>query len=104
MVTAILFITIGLTSLTVLLAFEQSQQPYLETAGLFLDSSFEVVSALGTVGLSTGLTDELSNGGRVIIILLMFLGRVGPITVFTALSRSEQRELIEFSSAEPLIG
>lgn len=104
MVTAMLFATIGVISVTALLAFEQSQQPYLESAGLFLDASFEVTSALGTVGLSTGLTSELSSGGRVIIILLMFMGRLGPITVFTALSRSDQREPIEFSSAEPLIG
>ena len=41
---------------------------------------FEVVSALGTVGLSTGLTATLSVMGKLFIIVLMFLGRVGPLT------------------------
>jgi trk system potassium uptake protein TrkH len=103
-VTAMLFSAIAVVSLTILLAFEQSGQPHVESKGLFLDATFEVVSALGTVGLSTGFTETLSGAGRVIIILLMFIGRLGPITMFAALSRSEQREPIEFSSEEPLIG
>ncbi len=46
---------------------------------------FEVVSALGTVGLSTGLTGTLSDTGRVVVVLLMFVGRLGPLTLFAAL-------------------
>jgi trk system potassium uptake protein TrkH len=41
---------------------------------------FEAASALGTVGLSTGITSSLSGYGKAIIILLMFIGRLGPIT------------------------
>jgi trk system potassium uptake protein TrkH len=104
MVTAMLFAAVATIALTVLLAFEQSQQPHIESKGLFLDAAFEVISALGTVGLSTGLTGGLNNAGRVIIMLLMFIGRLGPITVFAALSRSEQREAVEFSNEEPLVG
>lgn len=52
---------------------------------------FEVVSALGTVGLSTGITSELSRIGRTVIILLMFVGRLGPLTLLAAF-RPERRE------------
>ena len=47
---------------------------------------FEVTSALGTVGLSQGATPHLDGIGKIIIILTMFIGRVGPMTLFTLLS------------------
>lgn len=50
----------------------------------FSDIMFETISALGTVGLSTGITSLLSPLGKIIIISLMFIGRVGPITFGTA--------------------
>jgi len=49
--------------------------------GEFLDILFEVVSAFGTVGLSRGETGELDTLGRIIIGTMMFLGRVGPLTI-----------------------
>ncbi len=52
-----------------------------------VDIIFEQVSALGTVGLSTGITPDLSFWGRIIVILSMFIGRVGTLTVVFALSR-----------------
>jgi trk system potassium uptake protein TrkH len=52
---------------------------------------FETVSALGTVGLSTGITPDLSVGGRWIVIAAMFLGRTGPLTLFLALAARERR-------------
>ena len=45
------------------------------------DALYEVVSALGTVGLSRALTPRLDAIGRIIIILSMFLGRIGPISM-----------------------
>lgn len=47
----------------------------------FLDLAFESVSALGTVGLSMGVTPELSVAGRMVIALAMFAGRLGPLTL-----------------------
>ena len=47
----------------------------------FLIAAFEVASAFGTVGLSQGATGELNNIGRAIICLIMFLGRLGPLTL-----------------------
>ncbi len=48
---------------------------------------FEEVSAFGTVGLTTGITSELSDAGKLIIIVSMFIGRVGPLTLAFALSK-----------------
>jgi len=47
----------------------------------FLKAAFEVTSAFGTVGLSQGATGELNDFGRAIICLIMFLGRLGPLTL-----------------------
>ncbi|MEW6446732.1 MAG: TrkH family potassium uptake protein [Bacillota bacterium] len=52
----------------------------------FLRLLFEAVSAFGTVGLSTGITPELTPVGRVVIIMTMFVGRLGPLTVAFALA------------------
>lgn len=60
--------------------------------GHFLDICFEVTSAFGTVGLSRGYTSELSEFGRLVIIVVMFLGRVGPLTLgFFLATRSVPR-------------
>lgn len=55
----------------------------------FLTASFETVSAFGTVGLSLGFTPSLSKLGKVFIIILMLIGRVGPMTIAFALSRQK---------------
>jgi trk system potassium uptake protein len=65
---------------------------------------FEVVSALATVGLSTGITGEFSSLGHVILILLMFLGRLGPITLVSALALRERRRLYQLPEGRPIIG
>lgn len=57
--------------------------------GLFLETFFEVVSAFGTVGLSTGLTSGLSLSGKIIIVITMFIGRVGPVTVALAIGKTD---------------
>jgi Trk-type K+ transport system membrane component len=48
---------------------------------------FEQVSAIGTVGLSTGITPLLSDGGKLVLIVSMFIGRIGPLTLAFALSK-----------------
>lgn len=54
---------------------------YIQPADL-LPITFEATSALGTVGLSWGLTDELTNSSKYLVILLMFIGRVGALSIF----------------------
>jgi trk system potassium uptake protein TrkH len=50
------------------------------------DIIFEATSAIATVGLSTGATSQLDEIGKIIIIIAMFVGRIGPITLFMLLS------------------
>jgi len=68
---------------------ERAGISHQESRGLFLELLFEVVSAFGTVGLSTGLTSGLSAAGKVIIIATMFIGRIGPLTVALAIGKKE---------------
>jgi trk system potassium uptake protein len=55
-----------------------------------LNILFETVSALGTVGLSTGITPGLSTIGKIVIIFTMFIGRLGPLTLTLALTRAQR--------------
>ncbi|MBL8804183.1 MAG: potassium-transporting ATPase subunit KdpA [Planctomycetes bacterium] len=57
----------------------------------FVELLFETVSAFGTVGLSLGITSELTSWGRVAIILTMFVGRIGPMGVALAVGDSRER-------------
>jgi trk system potassium uptake protein len=102
--TAMLFTVIAAFALTALLVVEQSYGTLRSRQAPFLETMFEVVSALGTVGLSTGITPILSSPGKLILIGLMFLGRIGPISVFVALSRNEARDPLIYADEEPLIG
>lgn len=52
----------------------------------FIDVLFEAVSALGTVGASTGLTTELDDPSRIVVALAMYIGRLGPLTLVLALA------------------
>ncbi len=67
---------------------------------------FETVSALGTSGLSTGVTSQLSTFGRLLIIITMFVGRIGPFTLALAIGqRQRQRsERYRYPSAKVQIG
>jgi len=70
-----------------LLSLTETQRQPLEAARrAFLPLLFEAVSAFGTVGLSMGLTPGLSDAGKLTVILLMFLGRVGPLAFFAAIA------------------
>jgi trk system potassium uptake protein TrkH len=57
----------------------------------FLYLLFEAFSAFGTVGMSTGITPELTPASRIIVILTMFAGRLGPLTLVLALATRERR-------------
>jgi potassium uptake TrkH family protein len=65
---------------------------------------FEEVSAFGTVGLSTGITSELSLAGRVVIILSMFIGRVGTLTFALALSSRKSTKSYKYPKAHLMVG
>ncbi len=69
----------------------------------FENVTFEVVSAFCTVGLSTGLTPELTFGGKLIIIATMFVGRVGPLTLVLAIG-SRRAQKFEYPDEAVMIG
>lgn len=68
------------------------------------DTLFEVTSAASIVGLSTGISSELNTASRLIITLLMLVGRLGPITVGTALMLRERQRLYRFVEERPIVG
>nr|WP_106586221.1 potassium transporter TrkG [Murinocardiopsis flavida] len=65
---------------------------------------FEVISAFATVGLSTGITADIPVGGQLLLCFLMFIGRVGPITLAAALALRTRTRRIEFPEARPIVG
>jgi trk system potassium uptake protein TrkH len=65
---------------------------------------FEVVSALGTVGLSTGITPQLSDGGKILLMLLMFIGRLGPLTIAVAIAQQQPRPAVSYAEEQVMIG
>jgi len=70
----------------------------------FLEIVFEVFSAFGTVGLSAGITPDLSPVGRVVVIITMFVGRVGPLTMVFALAHRELRNGIHYPEERIMVG
>ena len=102
-VTALLFAVLAIAALVAVLV--------VETAGTltgrprwFLEALFECISALGTVGLSTGITPLLSDPGKLVLVGLMLAGRLGPITVAVALSREQRPYQPTYPEEAPLIG
>jgi trk system potassium uptake protein TrkH len=70
----------------------------------FIKILFEVTSAFGTVGLTMGLTPELSTLGKVLICLTMFAGRLGTITLAYALQPKQEKELFRYPEGKITIG
>jgi trk system potassium uptake protein TrkH len=102
--TALVFGVVVFAALMVLLALEQTKTAHTAAGEVFLDALFEVVSALCTVGLSTGITPALGDAAKSLLIVAMFLGRLGPITVFIVFSRAERDTKISYPEERPLIG
>lgn len=68
------------------------------------DVMFEAISAFSTTGLSTGITAQFTDPGKYLLIFLMFVGRVGPITLFAALASSRKPSYYHYPKEEVLIG
>jgi trk system potassium uptake protein TrkH len=65
---------------------------------------FEVASALGTVGLSLGITPELSDAGKIVLVLMMFWGRVGIVTFLYSLLKRQTGERVSYPVSEVPVG
>ncbi|GIV60500.1 MAG: potassium transporter TrkH [Rhodothermaceae bacterium] len=77
---------------------------HAQVSGRFLVYMFEVVSAFNTVGLTMGGTPELTGFGKGVIILLMFIGRVGPMTFAAALARRRRLRAFRYAHEDVIIG
>ncbi|ULO10377.1 Trk family potassium uptake protein [Paenibacillus sp. 19GGS1-52] len=70
----------------------------------FLSVLFEAISAFGTSGITMGLTTELTTLGKVLVIILMFVGRIGPLTLAYALKPKNSKELYRYPEGNITIG
>jgi len=78
-----------------MITFEKDKEP--------LDLLFETVSAYGTVGLSRNITPLLSNPGKIVIIITMFVGRVSLYTLLTSMMRQVKFTKYRYPTEEILI-
>lgn len=76
----------------------------LVTPFSFDETLFEATSAFATVGLSTGVTRTMPDTGRVLLIVLMFAGRIGPLTLASALALRERRRSYELPMERTIVG
>lgn len=76
---------------------------YLDSEKDLLGIAFECFSAYSTVGLSVGITDQLSNGSKIVLILMMFIGRVSMLSILIAIFRKEKFKNYRYSQEEILI-
>ncbi len=84
--------------------FETGGESHAATGGKFVELLFEAVSAFGTVGLSTGITPKLAPLSKLTLVVLMFVGRVGPLTLALAISRQRQASRISYPDGRVIIG
>lgn len=96
-------ITIVVLFSFLLTVLELDHIPFNANGDKFLEIFFEVVSAFGTVGLSTGITPDFTILGKLLIIILMLAGRVGPLTIATAIGSKERKD-IQYAKDNILVG
>ena len=77
---------------------------HTESRGLFLEYLFEAISAFGTVGLSMGVTSGLNVVGKLIVVVMMLLGRLGPLTLAFAMGRRVEGGGFQFVEENILVG
>ncbi|MCX7973990.1 MAG: TrkH family potassium uptake protein [Candidatus Aminicenantes bacterium] len=75
-----------------------------QPSALMKEVFFEVFSAFGTVGLSLGLASELTPIGKIVIIVTMYIGRIGPLTILTIFSRTRPWGQYEYVEESVMIG
>ncbi|MBD3234869.1 MAG: hypothetical protein GF315_14190 [candidate division Zixibacteria bacterium] len=96
------FVVFSFTAILMVTQFAEIS--FLDSRGMFVEYVFETVSAFGTVGLSMGVTESLSGFGKFLIIILMLVGRIGPLSVAYALARRPGRIKLEFAEENVMIG
>jgi Trk-type K+ transport system membrane component len=93
----IVLVALTVVSAGAMIIMATSQQP-------FGPSVFEATSAFGTVGLSIGISPELPPAGKLTLVALMFIGRVGPVATFTFFALRRTKSRFRYPEARPLVG
>ncbi|MGH7163107.1 MAG: potassium transporter TrkG, partial [Planctomycetota bacterium] len=94
-VSALLVVVTGIFAIVVLEGVDKLR---------FLPLAFEVVSAFGTVGLSTGITPDLAVPSKILLCVIMFIGRVGSLSLFLVLVREETASHVRYPEERVMIG
>ncbi len=89
---------------SVLLIAGEWHLPPLETRHHFVEYLFDTVSAFGTVGLSMGVTPKLNDLQKLALVLMMFAGRVGPLTLAFSLSREAGKKRFAYAEEGVMVG
>jgi trk system potassium uptake protein len=89
---------------SVLLIAGEWNLPPLETRHHFVEYLFDTVSAFGTVGLSMGVTPKLNDIQKLALVLMMFVGRVGPLTLAFSLSREAGEKSLSYAEEGVMVG
>jgi trk system potassium uptake protein TrkH len=89
---------------SILLMAGRADLPLLQSRQFFVEYLFETVSAFGTVGLSMGATAKLNDIQKLAIILMMFAGRVGPLTLAFSLSRISRKGGLTYAEEGVMVG
>jgi len=104
-ITVFLFSTVTIVIFTSILLYTQlGEVSHRLTQGKFLEFLFECTSAFGTVGLSMGATNILTFSGKILIILLMFIGRIGPITIAFLFSEQVREKPYSYPEEAVIVG
>ena len=105
---AIIVVTVAgaviLTTTVLLSYFERDTEFAPGQQIMFRQVFFEVFSAFGTVGLSTGITPKLTSAGKIVIMLAMLIGRIGPLTLVLALGQQIRRADYDYPEEKIMIG
>ncbi len=89
---------------SVLLITGAGNLPITESRHFFVEYLFDTVSAFGTVGLSMGITPKLNDVQKYALIIMMFVGRVGPLTLAFSLSRSTKSKGLTYAEEGVMVG
>jgi len=89
---------------TLVLMVESGNQPFLKAKGGLMEILFEVVSAFGTVGLSIGITPHLEPVSKFLIIITMYLGRVGILSLGYSIAKKEERYPVSYGEEGVMTG
>ncbi|MDI3530014.1 MAG: trk/ktr system potassium uptake protein, partial [Thermoanaerobacter sp.] len=102
----IVYKAVAISFISVFIIFSVTMVLSITETSNFLTILYETTSAFGTVGLSLGLTPELSTVGKIIIIFTMYTGRVGPLTLALALAKRQRRPkpIIKYAEEKIMVG